>query len=80
MFTVLLFNCYIVAADTIYNINNTSYLLFSTVETLPWDIRKLLKWRMSPITPNVVKHTLARSGFRITKSKSNTLDGSGFKS
>ncbi|XP_078320455.1 uncharacterized protein LOC111112129 isoform X2 [Crassostrea virginica] len=37
------------------------------VEQLPWDLRKLLKWRMSPITPNIVKHTLARSHFRITK-------------
>ncbi|XP_045170365.2 tubulin monoglutamylase TTLL4-like isoform X3 [Mercenaria mercenaria] len=37
------------------------------VEQLPWDYRKFLKWRLSPITPNVVKHCLARSGFRITK-------------
>ncbi|KAK3102681.1 hypothetical protein FSP39_013107 [Pinctada imbricata] len=37
------------------------------VEQLPWEIRKLLKWRMSPITPNIIKHTLARVGFRITK-------------
>ncbi|KAL4222570.1 Tubulin polyglutamylase ttll4 [Mactra antiquata] len=37
------------------------------VEQLPWDLRKYLKWRLSPITPNVVKHCLARSGFRITK-------------
>ncbi|XP_033761713.1 tubulin polyglutamylase TTLL4-like isoform X1 [Pecten maximus] len=37
------------------------------VEQLPWEYRKLLKWRMSPITPNIVKHTLARVGFRITK-------------
>ncbi|KAJ8314062.1 hypothetical protein KUTeg_008623 [Tegillarca granosa] len=37
------------------------------VEQLPWEIRKMLKWRMSPITPNIVKHSLARIGFRITK-------------
>ncbi|XP_052804936.1 tubulin monoglutamylase TTLL4-like isoform X2 [Mya arenaria] len=37
------------------------------VEQLPWEHRKYLKWRLSPITPNVVKHVLARSGFRITK-------------
>ncbi|XP_046371170.2 tubulin monoglutamylase TTLL4-like [Haliotis rufescens] len=37
------------------------------VEQLPWDIRKLLKWRMSPITPNIVKSALSRIGFRITK-------------
>ncbi|XP_064647782.1 tubulin monoglutamylase TTLL4-like isoform X2 [Lineus longissimus] len=37
------------------------------VEQLPWDIRKLLKWRLSPITPNIVKSTIGRSGFRISK-------------
>ncbi|XP_050388652.2 tubulin monoglutamylase TTLL4 [Patella vulgata] len=37
------------------------------VEQLPWEIRKLLKWRMSPITPNIVKSALARVGFRISK-------------
>ena len=39
------------------------------VEQLPWEYRRLLKWRMSPITPNVVKNCIARSGFRATKSK-----------
>ncbi|XP_078535328.1 tubulin monoglutamylase TTLL4 isoform X2 [Lissotriton helveticus] len=38
-----------------------------TVEILPWDQRKLLKWRMSTVTPNVVKQAIARSHFRITK-------------
>ncbi|KAK3588044.1 hypothetical protein CHS0354_012090 [Potamilus streckersoni] len=37
------------------------------VEQLQWELRKLLKWRMSPITPNVVKGVLSRSGFRATK-------------
>ncbi|XP_076094251.1 uncharacterized protein LOC143064924 isoform X1 [Mytilus galloprovincialis] len=37
------------------------------VEQLPWEYRRLMKWRMSPITPNIVKHSLARIGFRITK-------------
>ncbi|CAH1789660.1 unnamed protein product [Owenia fusiformis] len=37
------------------------------VEQLPWELRKLLKWRMSTITPNVVKHVLARSHFRVSK-------------
>ncbi|KAH3717503.1 hypothetical protein DPMN_060293 [Dreissena polymorpha] len=37
------------------------------VEQLPWEVRKYLKWRITSITPNVVKHCLARSGFRITK-------------
>ncbi|KAH3717495.1 hypothetical protein DPMN_060789 [Dreissena polymorpha] len=38
-----------------------------SVEQLPWEVRKYLKWRITSITPNVVKHCLARSGFRITK-------------
>ncbi|XP_071479544.1 tubulin monoglutamylase TTLL4-like [Diadema antillarum] len=37
------------------------------VMPLPWELRKLLKWRMSPITPHVVKNCIARSGFRATK-------------
>ncbi|XP_028971556.2 tubulin polyglutamylase TTLL4 isoform X1 [Esox lucius] len=46
-------------------------LYFSTadqrVEPLPPDQRKLLKWKMSSVTPNVVKHTIARSHFKATK-------------
>ncbi|KAI1899107.1 hypothetical protein AGOR_G00058080 [Albula goreensis] len=46
-------------------------LYFSTanerVEPLPPEQSKLLKWKMSSVTPNVVKHTLARSHFRATK-------------
>ncbi|XP_075465742.1 tubulin monoglutamylase TTLL4 isoform X2 [Ascaphus truei] len=38
-----------------------------TVEVLPWGQRKLMKWRMSPVTPNVVKQAVARSHFRTTK-------------
>ncbi|XP_032234544.2 tubulin monoglutamylase TTLL4 isoform X2 [Nematostella vectensis] len=37
------------------------------VESLPSDLRKLLRWKMSSITPNVVKQCIARSGFRPTK-------------
>lgn len=37
------------------------------VELLPWELRRMLRWRMSPITPNVVKNCIARSGFRATK-------------
>ncbi|XP_031437614.1 tubulin polyglutamylase TTLL4 [Clupea harengus] len=37
------------------------------VELLPLEQRKLLKWRMSSVTPNVVKHTIARSHFKVTK-------------
>lgn len=36
-------------------------------EQLPWELRKLLKWKMSPITPIVVKVALARVGFRVSK-------------
>ena len=51
-----------------------SYILFDCMHTfsvglLPCEFRKLMKWRMSPITPNVVKQALQRSNFKITKSK-----------
>ncbi|XP_026151395.1 tubulin monoglutamylase TTLL4 isoform X2 [Mastacembelus armatus] len=46
-------------------------LYFSTanekVELLPAEQRRLLKWKMSTVTPNVVKYTIARSHFRVTK-------------
>lgn len=42
----------------------------SAVELLPAEQRRLLKWKMSTVTPNVVKHTIARSHFKVTKSKS----------
>ncbi|XP_072541768.1 tubulin monoglutamylase TTLL4 [Salminus brasiliensis] len=46
-------------------------LYFSTasekVELLPFEQRKLLKWKMSTVTPNIVKHTVARSHFKVTK-------------
>ncbi|XP_072021319.1 tubulin monoglutamylase TTLL4-like [Amphiura filiformis] len=37
------------------------------VMQLPWDLRKMLKWRMSNITPQVIKHCIARSGFRASR-------------
>ncbi|XP_074659233.1 uncharacterized protein LOC141911990 isoform X2 [Tubulanus polymorphus] len=37
------------------------------VEQLPWEIRKMFKWRLSPITPNIVKNLLLRSHFRYSK-------------
>ncbi|KAK2840228.1 hypothetical protein Q5P01_013968 [Channa striata] len=37
------------------------------VELLPAEQRRLLKWKMSTVTPNVVKHTIARSHFKVTK-------------
>ncbi|XP_036396690.1 tubulin polyglutamylase TTLL4-like [Megalops cyprinoides] len=46
-------------------------LYFSTaaerVELLPAEQRRLLKWKISSVTPNVVKQTIARSHFRVTK-------------
>ncbi|KAM9850500.1 tubulin monoglutamylase TTLL4 [Aulostomus maculatus] len=46
-------------------------LYFSTVdekvELLPVEQRRLLKWKMSTVTPNVVKNTIARSHFKVTK-------------
>ncbi|KAJ0070186.1 hypothetical protein NL108_002508 [Boleophthalmus pectinirostris] len=46
-------------------------LYFSTanekVELLPIEQRRLLKWKMSTVTPNIVKNTIARSHFKVTK-------------
>ncbi|XP_041120721.1 tubulin polyglutamylase TTLL4 isoform X2 [Polyodon spathula] len=46
-------------------------IYFSTpdekVELLPLKQRKLLRWKMSSVTPNVVRHTIARSHFKVTK-------------
>ncbi|XP_038577230.1 tubulin polyglutamylase TTLL4 [Micropterus salmoides] len=46
-------------------------LYFSTasekVELLPAEQRRLLKWKMSNVTPNIVKHTVGRSHFKVTK-------------
>ncbi|XP_048862885.1 tubulin polyglutamylase TTLL4 [Brienomyrus brachyistius] len=38
-----------------------------TVEDLPSEQKKLLKWKMSSVTPNVVKNAIARSHFTATK-------------
>uniref|UniRef100_A0A8C9BVX9 Tubulin tyrosine ligase like 4 n=1 Tax=Phocoena sinus TaxID=42100 RepID=A0A8C9BVX9_PHOSS len=37
------------------------------VEKLPWEQRKLLRWKMSTVTPNLVKQTIGRSHFKISK-------------
>uniref|UniRef100_A0A3P9M480 Tubulin tyrosine ligase-like family, member 4 n=1 Tax=Oryzias latipes TaxID=8090 RepID=A0A3P9M480_ORYLA len=46
-------------------------LYFSTanekVELLPAEQRRLLKWKLSTVTPNVVKYTVDRSHFKVTK-------------
>ncbi|XP_073701694.1 tubulin monoglutamylase TTLL4 isoform X1 [Garra rufa] len=48
-----------------------STLYFSTanerVEPLPAEQRKLLKWKITTVTPNVVKNTISRSHFIATK-------------
>ncbi|CAB3385792.1 Hypothetical predicted protein [Cloeon dipterum] len=38
--------------------------------TLPPEVRRLLKWKLSPITPLVVRRTLLRSNFRLVKTSS----------
>lgn len=43
------------------------------VELLPEEQLQLLKWKMSTVTPNVVKHTIARSHFKVTKKNSDWL-------
>ena len=43
------------------------------VEQLPWEVRKYLRWKMSTITPNVIKNCVARSSFRYTKSKNSSM-------
>ncbi|XP_078259405.1 tubulin monoglutamylase TTLL4 isoform X2 [Rhinoraja longicauda] len=37
------------------------------IEQLPWEQRKQMKWRMSNVTPIVVKNAVGRSHFKITK-------------
>ncbi|XP_051880741.1 tubulin polyglutamylase TTLL4 isoform X2 [Pristis pectinata] len=37
------------------------------IEQLPWEQRRQMKWKMSTVTPIVVKNAVARSHFKITK-------------
>ncbi|NWS58959.1 TTLL4 polyglutamylase, partial [Chunga burmeisteri] len=57
------------------NVPPTIY--FSTrderVEKLPWEQRKLLRWKMCAVTPNIVKQTVGRSHFRVSKKSSDWL-------
>ncbi|NXN15143.1 TTLL4 polyglutamylase, partial [Indicator maculatus] len=57
------------------NVPPTIY--FSTwderVEKLPWEQRKLLRWKMCTVTPNIVKQTVSRSHFRVSKKSSDWL-------
>uniref|UniRef100_A0A8C1TL51 Tubulin tyrosine ligase-like family, member 4 n=1 Tax=Cyprinus carpio TaxID=7962 RepID=A0A8C1TL51_CYPCA len=54
-----------------------STLYFSTanerVELLPSEQRKLLKWKITTVTPNVVKNTISRSHFIGTKMSNDWL-------
>ncbi|XP_059161722.1 uncharacterized protein LOC131944866 isoform X2 [Physella acuta] len=42
-------------------------------EQLPYGLRKLLKWKMSPITPIVVRSAITRIGFKISRKNSDWL-------
>ncbi|NXP54525.1 TTLL4 polyglutamylase, partial [Heliornis fulica] len=57
------------------NVPPTIY--FSTrderVEKLPWEQRKLLRWKMCTVTPNIVKQIVGRSHFRVSKKSSDWL-------
>uniref|UniRef100_A0A8C5U291 Tubulin tyrosine ligase like 4 n=1 Tax=Malurus cyaneus samueli TaxID=2593467 RepID=A0A8C5U291_9PASS len=57
------------------NVPPTIYFstLDETVEKLPWEQRKLLRWKMSRVTPNIVKQTIGRSHFRVSKSNNDWL-------
>lgn len=43
------------------------YLGHEKVQTLPTEVCKLLKWKLSTITPVLIRQTVTRSGFRLTK-------------
>ncbi|XP_075009105.1 tubulin monoglutamylase TTLL4 isoform X3 [Calonectris borealis] len=57
------------------NVPPTIY--FSTrderVEKMPWEQRKLLRWKMCTVTPNIVKQTVGRSHFRVSKKSNDWL-------
>ncbi|NWV79142.1 TTLL4 polyglutamylase, partial [Dasyornis broadbenti] len=44
-----------------------------TVEKLPWEQRKLLRWKMCRLTPSIVKQTIGRSHFRDSKKSNDWL-------
>ena len=58
--------------------DNKPPTLYFTVEgeevsQFPLDIRKILKWKSSTVTPKVVRYCLARTGFKVTKKNSEWL-------
>ncbi|NXA07266.1 TTLL4 polyglutamylase, partial [Sapayoa aenigma] len=44
-----------------------------TVEKLPWEQRKLLRWKMCRVTPNIVKQIVGRSHFKVSKKSNDWL-------
>lgn len=48
---------------------NYCFVMNFSVAQLSPELRKLLRWKMSSITPNVIKQCIARVGFKPTKSK-----------
>nr|XP_056707584.1 tubulin monoglutamylase TTLL4 [Euleptes europaea] len=43
------------------------------VEKLPWEQRKMLRWKMSTVTPNIVKQTVGRSHFKVSRRNNDWL-------
>ncbi|XP_048339735.1 tubulin monoglutamylase TTLL4 isoform X2 [Sphaerodactylus townsendi] len=39
------------------------------VEKLPWEQRKMLRWKMSTVTPNIVKQAVGRSHFKVSRTE-----------
>jgi len=44
-------------------------IIIITGETFPLPLQKLLKWKLSSITPIVVRQTIQNSGFKLIKSE-----------
>lgn len=42
--------------------------------SIPDQLHKVLKWKLSPVMPKIVKRVVLNSGFRIIKSMCNNLD------
>ena len=55
--------------DTVYLLQVHVPRCAVAVEHLARKYRQLMRWRMSPMTPIVVKQCIARAGFRTTTSK-----------
>ena len=43
--------------------------VFPQTEDLPAAVKRLLRWRLSTITPQLVRQTITNSGLRLTKSR-----------